>query len=518
MAATVLLVHGTAAPNAPWTQPGSPLRTEIESLAPPGEILCKPVGWSGSNFHSHRIAAAEKLAAEIKGTFDLEPERKVVVVGHSHGGTIASLMLSRHPSIATRLTGVVYLSTPFIVASRRPHTEKLRRMSERLLPMLDALACFFIWLLLYALLSISKELLDLLEPILSFYLFGAIYGTGRKLTCTRLPGISTRLWLANLISVHFSIFAPLALAAIVYRLLFKFSFSTGLALTTALIAFACFAFASMKIFSGMKLLCETVGETSHIANSIQRLLSDFQLSSLPSGKALVVRFTSDEASLVLAIAQATTKLIDLFVVALVAFFTTFGASFWKAARRSIGVPKRIFWLAVLAMFLILFTKTTLGFLSIILGLVFTSIDSVVDALMHGRLPEKWNFFSSAPIRIFELLDPYLWWSIDFSSGHYTNNPFNWAALVVVMALSACGLVLALPFGATSFWGALYVSFSVESAPAGECDIITFTPSLDGLTDDGEFWAESNLAHSLAYLDKRSIQAATNRIAEWVQHP
>ena len=101
---------------------------------------------------------------------------------------------------------------------------------------------------LYALLSISKGLLDLLEPILSFYLFGAIYGTGGN-SCTRLPGISTRLWLANLISVHFSIFAPLALAAIVYRLLFKSLSQQALALTTALIAFACFCICLYEKYS-----------------------------------------------------------------------------------------------------------------------------------------------------------------------------------------------------------------------------------------------------------------------------
>ena len=139
----------------------------------------------------------------------------------------------------------------------------------------------------------------------------------------------------------------------------------------------------------MKLLCETVGETSHIANSIQRLLSDFQLSSLPSGKALVVRFTSDEASLVLAIAQANDQADRSLCCSVGRVLHHVRCQFWKVFRRSIGVPAHI--LASCAGNVSYpFTKTTLGFLSIILGLVFTSIDSVVDALMHGRLPEKWN--------------------------------------------------------------------------------------------------------------------------------
>lgn len=515
MAATVFLVHGTGARNAPWTQPGSALRGALELIGSPGEIACEPIGWSGSNFHSHRIAAAAKLAAAIQATVDRAPHQKVVVVGHSHGGTIASLMLSRHPTVVPHLSGVVYLSTPFIVASRRPHTEGLKRMSEHFIPILDGIVCLLIGFLMFALVNLNSKVLDLLKPAFPLYIVFALFATSGKVTCARLPGVPIKWWLANLIGIHIGIFVPTALASLVYSLFIQWSSSAVISMVVALLAFAGFAFASLRVLQRLEVLRPTVGDVSHISSSISQLLADFQQTSLPPKRALIVRFTSDEASLILAVAQATTKLLDFCVQALVGFFSTFGVGFWKAVRRPIGMPKRIFWIAVLATFLVLVTHMTLGFLSGVLGLVFASIDSLADALIHGRMPEKWNFSKSIPVRVFDWLEPYLKWSVDFSSMRYTNNPLAWATLTIVTALSACSLVLALPFGAMSFWGALYVNFSVESAPSGDCDIVTFNPPVDDLLEDEGFWATSNLAHSLAYLDPRSIAATKERIAKWV---
>lgn len=521
MSATIFLVHGTGAQNAPWTQPGSALRTALESISPSGEVACEAVDWGGSNFHSKRIAGAAKLSAAIQSTVDREPQRKIVVVGHSHGGTVTSLMLARHPSIAPLLSGVVFLSTPFIVASRRPHTDGLKRMSESFLPILDALVCLLIAFCIYVLLSINSTLLEFTKDGMSIYIAAALFATGGKITCKRLEGVSVRRWITNIFAIHLGIFVPAALAALTYKLVSKFLPWTFLSVIVAVLAFACFAYASLRVLRRLQLLGQTVDDVSHISASIAQLLSDFQQTSLAQRKVLVVRFTSDEASLVLAVAQATTRALDLCVKALVGFFSTFGIGYWKAARRPLSLPKRIFWLAVLGVVLVLVTNTVLGLLSGILGLVFASIDSLVDALVHAHMPQKWDFSESIPVQFFEWLKPYLAWSWDPTNMRYhVSNPLAWVTLAVVTALSACSLVLALPFGAMSFWGALYVNFSVESAPAGYCDIVTFNPPTEGLLEDEGFWSTSSLAHSLAYLDERSIAAVKDRVASWIMqtHP
>ncbi len=101
-----ILIHGTFAPNAEWTQPGSDLRTAIESL--PG-ITVITFPWDANNNQKSRYLAALELSKTLNEAST--KYRHIFIVGHSHGGTIA--MQAIHFSNATN-TSIITLATPFI--------------------------------------------------------------------------------------------------------------------------------------------------------------------------------------------------------------------------------------------------------------------------------------------------------------------------------------------------------------------------------------------------------------------
>jgi hypothetical protein len=387
-------------------------------------------------------------------------------------------------------------------------------MSEHVLPLLDGLFSALVMLAFLSLLTFTGKYFDWFAPPVIMSWVVTIYVTAGKLTNTRLPGITLKFWIVNLLVLHTSILMTAALSGLTHGWLKSVGVHPGLSFLAASFALVATAIASWRLMRRFHLLQPTVGEVSHIETSISRLLDEFKQSTLPPHKAMVVRFTSDEASLLLAIAQATVKLIDFLVKAVVAFFTVFSFEFWRAARKRLGIVDRIAWLAVLAAALFLLTHSILGFAATVFGLLFAATGSIIDAIIQMKAPDSWNFSKSLPIQFFNWLEPHLAWSVDFSSGKYTTNPLVLALAFLITVLTTASLALSLPFGATSFWGSLYVNFSVESAPIGSCQIVTFTPERNG----AEFWTESPLAHSLAYSDPRSIEAVCERVSRWIGEP
>lgn len=117
----VTLVHGTWARQAPWTSPGSPLCEGIRAAHPDRRVAFIPFPWSGRNTISARYRASVSLAAALEATAAKWPRARHLVVGHSHGGSVALAAL-RHRHMHHRIDGVVCLSTPFLIARRRPDT------------------------------------------------------------------------------------------------------------------------------------------------------------------------------------------------------------------------------------------------------------------------------------------------------------------------------------------------------------------------------------------------------------
>jgi hypothetical protein len=121
--ADFILVHGTFAKHASWTLNGSSLRKRIEALADRAghHALFRPVPWGGRNLGRDRLAAAEAIAVEMRAINATDDEnKKIFLIGHSHGGSAIAYFLKAFPELAANVTGVAFLSTPFVASRLRP--------------------------------------------------------------------------------------------------------------------------------------------------------------------------------------------------------------------------------------------------------------------------------------------------------------------------------------------------------------------------------------------------------------
>jgi pimeloyl-ACP methyl ester carboxylesterase len=111
----LVLVHGTFASRAPWTQAGSRFRAVLEQKL--GSVHFEPFEWTGANADKARRLAGGRLhekLVELRARF---PSALIYVVGHSHGGNVA-LYATQHDPQAV-VAGVVAIATPFLHARVR---------------------------------------------------------------------------------------------------------------------------------------------------------------------------------------------------------------------------------------------------------------------------------------------------------------------------------------------------------------------------------------------------------------
>lgn len=109
-----ILVHGTFATGAPWTQPNSKLVASLRESFP--EALIHRFEWSGSNSHQARRRAGDELSGFIQT--EVFANGNVVIIAHSHGGNVALRAMSGQ-QVAARVHGLITLATPFIRADAR---------------------------------------------------------------------------------------------------------------------------------------------------------------------------------------------------------------------------------------------------------------------------------------------------------------------------------------------------------------------------------------------------------------
>lgn len=105
----IMLVHGTWARNAEWTRKDSRLCCALRKEWPDA-IFCR-FHWSGVNGARHRIEASRRLGGEIERVNARVPDRRLIVIAHSHGGNVVAWASA---NITRPLSEVVYLNTPFI--------------------------------------------------------------------------------------------------------------------------------------------------------------------------------------------------------------------------------------------------------------------------------------------------------------------------------------------------------------------------------------------------------------------
>jgi hypothetical protein len=177
----ILVVHGTW--NAPdrnvrmWYQldPADPanfcqrLKQRLEANGLSGTVWPSPDGqlidfvWSGENTHDARCAAGDRLAQVMREIASKDPDARIHLVGHSHGGNVVLRAVREvWGGSASRPATITLLGTPFYrkVWQRNKVVDTLRRLPSAIVTALVIAIPF-----LYPLVMLSSALLALLPTV-----------------------------------------------------------------------------------------------------------------------------------------------------------------------------------------------------------------------------------------------------------------------------------------------------------------------------------------------------------------
>ncbi|WP_075289885.1 alpha/beta hydrolase [Pararhizobium arenae] len=113
----ITLIHGTFAPGAAWTKPGSLFRNTISEEFDGRIEFHSDFWWWGLPSHLNRHVAGMRLQKYLWDLTTSHPGRHFVI-GHSHGALVG-LYAVRDQDLAKRIEGVISLSTPFLIARPR---------------------------------------------------------------------------------------------------------------------------------------------------------------------------------------------------------------------------------------------------------------------------------------------------------------------------------------------------------------------------------------------------------------
>ena len=122
--AIIILVHGTFAPDAPWTQAGSALRNAVLSHFGSIAVSFYQFNWLGSlsprynNTNLARYDAGRRLGKLLQYFRAQFPAAQVFIVAHSHGGNVALYATEQAPEVTVK--GIVTMGTPFLEVTPTP--------------------------------------------------------------------------------------------------------------------------------------------------------------------------------------------------------------------------------------------------------------------------------------------------------------------------------------------------------------------------------------------------------------
>lgn len=166
---TCVLVHGTFARNAAWTRDGSRFRTALaghfaDNATP---LSFERLEWSGWNTRRSRLKAATELSQLVSQIKKDKPNDEIILIGHSHGGSILAYFSKVYPAMAEKISGYVFLSTPFVAV----------RLRDNIWDTLNCLIFFMLFLLV--------------DYSMSF--FFEAWNNDKRLTPSALSGLNTLL-------------------------------------------------------------------------------------------------------------------------------------------------------------------------------------------------------------------------------------------------------------------------------------------------------------------------------------
>jgi len=107
----IILIHGTWGTSSDWHQPGGLFHDMLQMQAEKKGATVVPFCWSGANDPKARSTAAQALVQLIKS---YPSDMPLYVIGHSHGGNVATLASRLLPKHAPkhRIHSLYLLGTP----------------------------------------------------------------------------------------------------------------------------------------------------------------------------------------------------------------------------------------------------------------------------------------------------------------------------------------------------------------------------------------------------------------------
>jgi pimeloyl-ACP methyl ester carboxylesterase len=107
-----VLINGTWAENASWTAPQSTFAQYLQhNVAGSVTVTFR---WNGRNSQLARREAGRRLADLIKRVHSASPLAKIILIGHSHGGSVAALSLGYLEEPSRHCVRIVFIGTPFL--------------------------------------------------------------------------------------------------------------------------------------------------------------------------------------------------------------------------------------------------------------------------------------------------------------------------------------------------------------------------------------------------------------------
>ena len=143
----VITIHGTFANKATWAEPGSPLMQSIQEKFSKNGMTCEvvPFRWSGKNTINAQVGASKELSAFINDHLKNKKEKpRVLVLAHSHGGSVFAYCLYHNLISRNQIAGFVAMPTPWITVRSERFLEEMRLFFARFFSV-SVLLSFLAW-------------------------------------------------------------------------------------------------------------------------------------------------------------------------------------------------------------------------------------------------------------------------------------------------------------------------------------------------------------------------------------
>lgn len=120
----VYLIHGTWGAAAKWKDVDAIFRSRVKSALHKEGCMADfvPIAWSGINTYKKREETIAALKEELAIGDKFRPNEDCLIIGHSHGGNVATEAARDHLARSERrdaLLGVICMNTPFLTSELR---------------------------------------------------------------------------------------------------------------------------------------------------------------------------------------------------------------------------------------------------------------------------------------------------------------------------------------------------------------------------------------------------------------